>query len=79
VIDVGVAEGTFTCADPQATAVRLAALMDGLAVQVSLRDPDVPEERLTGLWLEAAAAELGLSIADVTGRTRRPRATKPAT
>jgi hypothetical protein len=73
VIDAGIAEGTFTCADPQATAVRLAALMDGLAVQVSLHDPDVPEARLTGLWLEAAAAELGLSVADVTGPARRTR------
>ena len=73
VIDAGVADGTFTCADPQATAVRLAALMDGLAVQVSLHDPDVPEARLTGLWLESAAAELGLRPQDVTGRPRRSR------
>jgi AcrR family transcriptional regulator len=79
VIDAGVAEGTFTCLDPQATAVRLAALMDGLAVQVALRDPDVPEERLTGLWLEAAAAELGFGIDQVSGRRRRARkATPPA-
>jgi len=76
VIDAGVAEGTFTCADPQATAVRLAALMDGLAVQVSLRDPDVPEQRMSGLWLEAAAVELGVRAEDVTDRPRRrsPRA-----
>ena len=79
VIDAGVAEGTFTCADPQATAVRLAALMDGLAVQVSLHDPDVPEQRMTGLWLEAAAAELGIDVDDVLGRRRRAsRARKPA-
>jgi len=71
VIAAGVAEGTFTCADPQATAVRLAALMDGLAVQVSLRDPDVPEARMSGLWLEAAAAELGIRAEDVTDRRRR--------
>ena len=77
VIDAGIAEGAFTCADPQATAVRLAALMDGLAVQVSLRDPDVPEERLTGLWLEAAAAELGLTVEQVTGRRRRVRKASP--
>jgi AcrR family transcriptional regulator len=77
VIDAGIAEGTFTCADPQATAVRLAALMDGLAVQVALRDPDVPEERLTGLWLESAAAELGLTVEQVTGRRRRARKASP--
>jgi hypothetical protein len=79
VIDAGVAEGSFTCTDPQATAVRLAALMDGLAVQVALHDPDVPEARLTGLWLEAAAVELGLSIDDVTGGTQRPSARKRGT
>lgn len=70
-IEAGVAEGVFTCSDPQATAVRLAALMDGLAVQVSLRDPDVPEERMTLLWFEAAAAELGVAVEDITGRRRR--------
>jgi AcrR family transcriptional regulator len=72
VIDAGITEGSFTCADPQAAAVRLAALMDGLAVQVALRDPDVPEQRMTGLWLEAAAAELGVSIDDVLRARRRP-------
>jgi AcrR family transcriptional regulator len=60
VIDSGTAEGVFTCSDPQATVVRLAALMDGLAVQVALRDPDVPEERMSDLWLESAAVELGI-------------------
>ena len=44
VVDAGIAEGTFTCVDPGATVVRLAALMDGLAVQVALHDPDVPED-----------------------------------
>jgi hypothetical protein len=46
-------------------------------VQVALRDPDVPEERLTGLWLEAAAAELGLTVEQVTGRRRRTRKASP--
>ncbi len=78
VIDAGVAEGSFTCADPQATAVRLAALMDGLAVQVALRDPDVPESRMTGLWLESAAAELGLPAHLLAKPRRRPPAKRPA-
>jgi AcrR family transcriptional regulator len=62
VIDAGLKEGAFTCTDPQASVVRLAALMDGLAVQVALRDPDVPEERMIDLWLESAAAELGVPV-----------------
>ncbi len=74
VIDAGIADGTFTCADPQATVVRLAALMDGLAVQVSLRDPDVPEDQMTRLWLESAAVELGIASRQlVTARRRTTR------
>jgi AcrR family transcriptional regulator len=72
VIDVGITDGTFTCADPQASVVRLAALMDGLAVQVALRDPDVPEDRMTDLWLESAAAELGLPATALVPATRAP-------
>ena len=59
-IDLGVSEGAFTCPDPAAAATRLAALMDGLGVQVALGDPDVPAERMAALWLEGAAGELGL-------------------
>lgn len=73
VIDAGVAEGSFTCADPDAAAVRLAALMDGLAVQAALRDPDVPEERMSELWLQSAAAELGVPLRRLV-RARRPHA-----
>ncbi len=71
VIDVGIDEGAFTCSDPQATVVRLAALMDGLAVQVALRDPDVPEERMSDLWLESAAAELGVPVRQLIKTKRR--------
>jgi AcrR family transcriptional regulator len=60
VLEAGVAEGVFTCADPEASAVRLVAVLDGLAVQVSLGDPAVPEDRMTDLWLDAAAVEVGL-------------------
>ena len=56
----GVAEGSFNCPDPQASALRLAALMDGLAVQAALADMDVPDEEMNRLWLEAAAIELGI-------------------
>lgn len=77
VIDVGISEGSFSCEDPQASVVRLAALMDGLAVQVALHDPDVPEERMTDLWLESAAAELGIPVRRLVRSRRRtasPRA-----
>jgi len=35
-------------------------VLDGLAVQVSLGDPSVTEDRMVGLWLDAAAEEVGL-------------------
>jgi AcrR family transcriptional regulator len=56
----GVDEGALHCQDPEAAATRLAALLDGLAVRVSLGDPHVPAERMVGLWLGAVAAETGL-------------------
>jgi AcrR family transcriptional regulator len=77
-IDIGVAEGAFTCPDSQASAVRLAALMDGLAVQVALRDPDVPESRMTELWLTAAAAEVGVPASALVGPRPRRRRTRRA-
>ena len=76
-IDAGVAEGSFRCADPQETAVRLAALMDGLAVQVALRDPDVPEERMTDLWRESAAAERDVPLRQLIKTKRRPARKRP--
>lgn len=60
VVDSGVEDGSFRCADVAATVLRLAALMDGLAVQVALGDPEVTAEVMTRLWLAAAAGELGL-------------------
>jgi AcrR family transcriptional regulator len=60
VIEQGTAEGAWTCADPTGAAIRLASLMDGLAVQVALDDPDVPDVKMADLWLAGASAELGL-------------------
>jgi AcrR family transcriptional regulator len=59
----GCEAGTFTCADPAATAARLASLIDGLAVQLTLEDPSIDSARMIRLWLEAAAMELGVDIA----------------
>jgi AcrR family transcriptional regulator len=49
----------FTGGDPQEVAVRLAALIDGLALQVALGDPAVSPRRMRAICLEAAGAELG--------------------
>jgi AcrR family transcriptional regulator len=72
VIEAGIAEGSMTCADPASTVLRLTALMDGLAVQVALHDPDVPEEQMSVLWLESAASELSIPVRSLI-KTRRRR------
>ena len=58
-ITAGIAEGVFDPVDVEDTTVRLASLMDGLAIQLALADPDMTPERMCALWLAAAAQELG--------------------
>jgi len=60
VIEQGLAEGVFSCPDPAAASFRLASLMDGLAVQLALRDPDLTAARMIELWRRAAVLELGI-------------------
>jgi AcrR family transcriptional regulator len=59
VIAEGVAAGEFTCPDPEATAWRLTALLDGLGVQVTVHKA-AANGRLLDWVRAAAAAELGL-------------------
>ncbi|MDH6438379.1 AcrR family transcriptional regulator [Streptomyces sp. SAI-144] len=60
VIAEGVAAGEFDCPDPQATALRLTALLDGLAVQLTSYAGAVPGSRAQAWVDEALARELGL-------------------
>lgn len=57
------------CFDPAADAddfsLRLAALMDGLALQVVLRDPAVPAARMRRLCTETATKQLGFAVPEV--------------
>lgn len=63
----GQARGEFSAtADPDEVGLALAALLDGLAVQIALGDPDVPPARAVKLGLGFAATELGCELA-VTG------------
>jgi hypothetical protein len=59
VIREGVAAGEFTCPDPDGTAWRLTALLDGLGVQVTVHG-SVPDARLVDWVRSAAAAELAV-------------------
>ncbi|MFF4313226.1 TetR/AcrR family transcriptional regulator [Streptomyces sp. 900105755] len=60
VIAEGVAAGEFRCPDPTAAALRLTALLDGLAVQLTSYPGAVPRARAQAWADEALARELGL-------------------
>jgi AcrR family transcriptional regulator len=57
----GVAEGEFDDIDPEDFALRLASLVDGLAIQVVLKDRDVTAARMLQVCLGMAENELGLA------------------
>lgn len=59
VIEEGVAEGTFTCPDPEATVARVSALIDGLSV-ATLVYRTVSREQLREWVGGAVAGELGI-------------------
>jgi hypothetical protein len=67
VISEGVATSDFTTTSATRSSLRLAALMDGLAIQLALEDPGMTPRRFTDLWWEAAVLELGITV------PRRPR------
>ncbi|MFF7468250.1 TetR family transcriptional regulator C-terminal domain-containing protein [Streptomyces sp. NPDC008092] len=60
VLAEGVAAGEFRCPDPTAAALRLTALLDGLAVQLTSYPGSVPRARAQEWVDEALARELGL-------------------
>ncbi|MFY4720845.1 TetR family transcriptional regulator C-terminal domain-containing protein [Streptomyces sp. LaBMicrA B280] len=68
VIAEGVTNGEFTCPDPPATALRLTALLDGLAVQLTSCPGSVPRARAREWVDEALARELGVEREELRGR-----------
>ncbi|MFF5533164.1 TetR/AcrR family transcriptional regulator [Streptomyces cinerochromogenes] len=70
VIAEGVAAGEFACADPAGTALRLTALLDGLAVQLTSYPGAVARSRAQEWVDEALARELGLDRKALTERER---------
>jgi AcrR family transcriptional regulator len=65
IVEAGVAEGAFVCADPAATTWRVLSLYDGLAVQVSVHPKMLSRRRVAELLRTATAGELGLRSADL--------------
>ncbi|MFL5797799.1 MAG: TetR/AcrR family transcriptional regulator [Actinomycetota bacterium] len=69
----GVDDGEFQRIDPDDFALRLAALVDGLAIQVVLKDRDVTAARMLDLCVGMAARELGFEAPPSRRRGRRAR------
>ncbi|MEU8592011.1 TetR family transcriptional regulator C-terminal domain-containing protein [Streptomyces sp. NPDC048664] len=63
VVEQGVAAGEFHCADPAGAALRLTALLDGLAVQMTAYEGAVSRARAQEWVDDALARELGLGHA----------------
>ena len=61
VVDEGLAAGVFAARDPKASVLRLAALMEGLAIQLALAEPGMTTGKFTELWWQSAVLELGIS------------------
>jgi AcrR family transcriptional regulator len=62
VITDGVSSGEFTCPDPAASAARIAAMLDGLAVATQVRRA-LPRIRAARWVAELAAREVGVDAA----------------
>jgi AcrR family transcriptional regulator len=74
IVRQGQAAGEFAPVDPATFALRLAALIDGLAILVVLKDPEVTRERMFDLCMQTCAGELGFSwTAADRERLTRPR------
>lgn len=65
VIAAGVGDGTFRCPDPFGSAWRLVALIDGLAVQVTVHERVISRRQLSDWVRVAAANELGIDAASL--------------
>ncbi len=61
-ISAGVATGEFVCAEPQAAAWRLTALIDGLAIQLVANHSSFKRKDIARWVAEAAAAEVGCDV-----------------
>jgi AcrR family transcriptional regulator len=61
IVRQGQQAGEFTPVDPDAFAIRLGALIDGLAIQVVLHDPEVSRGVMFDLVMDTCAKELGFS------------------
>ena len=66
-------DGVFTCDDPNATAWRMAALLDGLSVQATVHEGIISRTELLAWVRTAASTELGLASGAFTEAARDRR------
>jgi AcrR family transcriptional regulator len=66
--------GEFGDVDADGFALRLACLIDGLAIQAILRDPEAEPEAIRKAAMGMADRELGVDATESRGRGRRPAA-----
>ena len=59
IVVAGQEAGEFTAVNADDFALMLSALLDGMAVQIALEDPDIPPIRAYDLALAFAAGQLG--------------------
>jgi AcrR family transcriptional regulator len=67
----GVATGEFRCPDPEATAWRLTALLDGLGLQVTVHEGLLTHDQLLRYVRRAAATELDVTEASFERAAKR--------
>lgn len=73
VVDAGAAAGVFAVDDSVRTTLRIACLMDGLAVQAVLGGAGLTPDDLATEWLTGTAHELGIAAGDLLGRVQSHR------
>jgi hypothetical protein len=73
IVQAGQEAGEFETVDADDFTIMLSALLDGLAVQIALEDPEVPPQRTYELAMRFAAGQLGFdwTPAPASGRARR--------
>ncbi len=77
VIREGVANGQFSCPDPSGSAWRLAALLDGLGIQLTVHDGVITRDELLRHVRLVAIFELGLTADAFSARNLKRRSPKP--
>ena len=74
----GVETGEFTCPDPSASAWRLAALLDGLGIQLTVHDGVITRDQLVAHVRVVAVSELGLAPDAFAAKNLRRKSPRPA-